>query len=91
MIFAFFKFILIVFICVFIIAVFAAARILSTFRNFSGRFKNTRSNMGGSTRHRQTYTNATDKETVIDRRSPDKANKKIFSKNEGEYVDFEEE
>lgn len=29
-------------------------------------------------------------ERVIDRRNPQKANRKIFTENEGEYVDFEE-
>src|SRR5574344_514855 len=30
-------------------------------------------------------------ETIIDHRDPSKAKKKIFTDNEGEYVDFEEE
>lgn len=30
-------------------------------------------------------------ETIIDHRDEDKANRRIFSDNEGEYVDFEEE
>ena len=32
-----------------------------------------------------------DKQTVEDRRNPSEANKKIIPKDEGEYVDFEEE
>ena len=29
--------------------------------------------------------------TIVDNRSPEKANKKIFAQDEGEYVDFTEE
>ena len=36
------------------------------------------------------YTTGNDRETVIDNRGTQDANKKIFSKDEGEYVDFEE-
>jgi hypothetical protein len=36
------------------------------------------------------YTDDT-KETVVDKRDKNTANKKIFSDDEGEYVDFEEE
>lgn len=35
--------------------------------------------------------NATDDEVIIDRRTPGKVNRKIYSEGEGEYVDFEEE
>lgn len=30
-------------------------------------------------------------ETIIDQRSPEEANRKIFSENDGEYIDFTEE
>ena len=36
------------------------------------------------------YSTGSDGETVIDSRGTQEANKKIFSKDEGEYVDFEE-
>lgn len=40
---------------------------------------------------RQTHTSTyNDQEGVIDRRSPEEANKKIFAQNEGEYVDYVE-
>jgi hypothetical protein len=38
---------------------------------------------------RQTQTPSGD--TIIDHRTPEEANQKIFHKNEGEYVEFEEE
>lgn len=45
---------------------------------------------GGSQR-RETRSRASDEEVIIDSRTSDKANRKIFSDDEGEYVDFEEE
>lgn len=44
----------------------------------------------GSARTQRTH-RAQNGVTVIDQRSPEQAGRKIFSKNEGEYVDFEEE
>lgn len=38
---------------------------------------------------RQTQTPSGD--TIIDQRTPEEANQKIFNKNEGEYVEFDEE
>mgnify|MGYP002626337438 CR=1 FL=1 len=35
-------------------------------------------------------TRTADGVTIVDHRSPEETNKKIFSKNEGEYVEFEE-
>lgn len=32
-----------------------------------------------------------DGETIIDQRDPETANRKIFERGEGEYVDFKEE
>jgi len=45
---------------------------------------------GGSQRH-ETRSSTSDEEVIIDSRTSDKANRKIFSDDEGEYVDFEEE
>lgn len=91
MIIAFFKFILIVFFCIFIIAGLTAVRLLRSFRNFSDRFKAYQGRPGDSNRRNHSYHTGTEEDTVIDRRSPEEMKKKIFSKNEGEYVDFEEE
>jgi hypothetical protein len=43
----------------------------------------------GSFYHRRTNNNKS--ETVVDSRNTDNSQKKIFSDDEGEYVDFEEE
>lgn len=40
---------------------------------------------------RQSNTDYTDSETIIDTRSPNITGKRIFEDNEGEYVDFIEE
>ena len=49
---------------------------------------------GASREHYSQYTHRTtrtsDGTTIIDRRDPSKANKKIFAPDEGEYVDFTE-
>ena len=50
-------------------------------RNFTKRFKQQKEN-------RQQSVNGN---VVIDRRDPQQANKKIIPKDEGEYIDFEEE
>ncbi len=41
--------------------------------------------------HQQTTTRTSDGVTIIDRRSPDETQKKIFAPDEGEYVDYKEE
>jgi uncharacterized protein HemY len=50
-------------------------------RNFTKRFK----------QQKQTRQQSVDGNIVIDHRDPQQANKKIIPKDEGEYVDFEEE
>lgn len=45
-----------------------------------------RSSSSGHTRRTQTTAGT----TIIDKRNPEYANRKIFAKDEGEYVDFEE-
>ncbi|MGI6243611.1 MAG: DUF4834 family protein [Prevotella sp.] len=58
-----------------------------------GKTKPSQHQQGASKRagwhKRQTQTPTGD--TIIDRRTPEEANQKIFHKNEGEYVEFEEE
>lgn len=88
MIIAFLQFILIALVGVFVIAVIVALRLLRSFRSFSDIFKGRAGN--GNTRSRS-YKDSTNDDVIIDRRSPEEMKKKIFSKNEGEYVDFEEE
>ena len=50
-------------------------------RNFTKRFK----------QQKETRQQSVDGNVVIDRRDPRDANKKIIPKDEGEYIDFEEE
>lgn len=75
---------LFLFICVVVVA-FVAYRIVKSFlyvkKTFSGKS------------NKDFYGNQADNHdvVVIDKRSPETANKKIFDKNEGEYVDFEED
>lgn len=83
-------FLIFLFFCAFIVVGIIAFNIYRSFRVVKQKFadfKNGTQRNGG-------YSNTTqsaDDEVIIDRRSPDEAKRKIFSKNEGEYVDFEEE
>lgn len=83
-------FLIFLFFCAFIVVGIIAFNIYCSFRAVKQKFadfKNGTQRNGG-------YSNTTqsaDDEVIIDRRSPDEAKRKIFSKNEGEYVDFEEE
>lgn len=65
----------------FIIFLIGAFFLAFVARNFTKRFKQQKEN-------RQQSVNGN---VVIDRRDPQQANKKIIPKDEGEYIDFEEE
>ena len=65
----------------FIIFLIGAFFLVFVARNFTKRFKQQKEN-------RQQSVNGN---VVIDRRDPQQANKKIIPKDEGEYIDFEEE
>lgn len=58
--------------------------VMRQFRNFGNTSGKTTSGTTGGKRYGAD-------ETIIDRRDGEKANRRIFSDNEGEYVDFEEE
>lgn len=80
--------ILLIIFVAFVIVCVTAFRIYRSLHNIKRKF-NSASGRNGSSRQR--YGGRTDDdEVIIDRRTPDEANRKIFSKNEGEYVDFEE-
>ncbi len=89
---AFLQFILIVAIVIPIImivfTVFFLKRFFGSVRNMkeqmNGRYRNTKQGYG----QQRTYPND---EMIIDRRTTEQANQKIFDKNEGEYVEFTEE
>jgi len=91
MILALFKFIFIVLFCVFIIAGIVAFSLLRSFRNLSDRFKGFRGTSNRQDAGSRRHSAGSQEDTIIDRRSPEEMKKKIFSKNEGEYVDFEED
>lgn len=92
------KFIFLAFIIFIIIGVFAALSLLryirgiiKTFRGGKGFSDNRNSQNYYYGNRSSNYTDRSGNDTIIDHRSPNEINKKIFSKNEGEYVDFEEE
>ena len=69
---------------------------------FNKMLRQTRRQMGGKhgfryaqpeeeTQQQHTHTTTENGDTIIDNRSEQQANRKIFSKNEGEYVDYKEE
>lgn len=87
------NFILIIIFVAFIVVCVTAYRIYRSFHNIKKKFSSGfKTNAGSQDNTWQGGGSSSwnDDETIIDRRSPDEANRKIFSKNEGEYVDFEE-
>lgn len=66
-------------------------RIFSFFRNVQGNQTATGNTAGRHTRNGARQTTTRSGEVIIDRRDPDKASQKIFTKDEGEYVDYQEE
>ena len=68
---------LIIFFIVLAVAIFVAFHV----RNFTKRFK----------QQKESRQQSVDGNVVIDRRAPSEINKKIIPKDEGEYVEFEEE
>lgn len=55
-------------------------------RGYGSSGNHSRNSSSGHTRRTQTTAGT----TIIDNRSPEYANRKIFAEGEGEYVDFEE-
>lgn len=83
--------IFLVFFGLFIAVCIAGWFVWHSIRNISDRLRGGDSRATGSRQGGRTYRNAPQDEVIIDRRTPDEANRKIFSEGEGEYVDFEEE
>lgn len=87
------KFILILFVIALFIVAVTAFVLFRKFRDIASRF---RSQMGGSNftdgsrqrTSRQTFTPNGD--IILDNRTPEQANRKIYAKDEGEYVDYKE-
>ncbi|MCD8291751.1 MAG: DUF4834 family protein [Prevotella sp.] len=61
------------------------------FGKSNGSYGNSSSYGRGSGFGSYSKTSNSDGQEIIDSRNPNEANRKIFSDNEGEYVDFEEE
>lgn len=77
---------------IFIVVGVVAYKIYRTFHSVKKQFKGFRGQDNGNGQDRQQYRQTSgDDEIIIDQRTPDEMNRKIFSKNEGEYVDYEEE
>lgn len=81
---AFLNFVLIIIFICFIAVCVVAYRLYRSFRDVARKF----GFKGGAGPRRAPCD--TDDEVVIDRRTAGDAKRKIFSKDEGEYVDFEE-
>lgn len=92
MIAALLNFIFLILLAVFIVVGIMAYKIYRTVHSVKKQFKGFRGQDNGNGQGRQQYRQTSgDDEIIIDRRTPDEMNRKIFSKNEGEYVDYEEE
>lgn len=99
MIAALLNFLFIILLGIFIVVGVVAYKIYRTFHSVKKQFKGFRGQDNGNGQDRQQYRQGRqqyrqtsgDDEIIIDRRTPDEINRKIFSKNEGEYVDYEEE
>ena len=92
MIAALLNFLFIILLGIFIVVGVVAYKIYRTFHSVKKQFKGFRGQDNGNGQDRQQYRQTSgEDEIIIDRRTPDEMNRKIFSKNEGEYVDYEEE
>ncbi|ETD16014.1 MULTISPECIES: DUF4834 family protein [Prevotellaceae] len=84
----FLNFILLVFIAIVLIIALFAYRLYSQIHQAADNFRRQMNKHHHHSSH--THSEAGDEETIIDRRTLQEANKKIFSKDEGEYVDYQE-
>ena len=92
MIAALLNFLFIILLGIFIVVGVVAYKIYRTFHSVKKQFKGFRGQDNGNGQDRQQYRQTSgEDEIIIDWRTPDEMNRKIFSKNEGEYVDYEEE
>ncbi len=81
-----FKIIFIIFLIGLLAVGFSAAKFISIFREAARQFREQTKGPAQRQQHRRSTT-----QTVVDHRDADEINKKIFKKDEGEYVEFEEE
>jgi hypothetical protein len=66
-------------------------KIFNLLKGQSGHYQHTRQSSSRQTKQRRRQTQTSSGDIIIDRRSPEEVNQKIFDENEGEYVDFVEE
>lgn len=89
---AFLQFLFVLFVVVLAVGAYVIWRVYCALhqaaRQFGGQRRTTERRTDSSSR-RTTTTETGD--VIIDRRSPEKSQQKIFKKGEGEYVEFEEE
>lgn len=85
------KFIFLLFIAFFIFILLTAFRFISTFRSNMNKFNRGSQGFGQQQQGNQQRRTYGQDGQVFDTREPQDANKKIFKKNEGEYVDYVEE
>lgn len=81
-----FKIIFIIFLIGLLVVGFSVAKLISIFREGARQFREQAKGSARQQQHRRSTT-----QTVVDHRDVDEINKKIFKKDEGEYVEFEEE
>lgn len=88
MILGLFKFIIIAILVVILLGIIFIFGVFRSLSNIRKQFTNMGNNMNVHMHRRK---GDTDEEIVIDNRPRNEANRKIFSDDEGEYVEFEEE
>ena len=84
-----FKIILILFLLGLLFISLSAIRVIAFFRKGMQQFK--QQTQQQNTQQRQQQHRYSNGQVVVDHRNAKEANKKRFKKNEGEYVDFQEE
>ncbi len=98
----FLNLIFIIVLCAIFAFIFTAFGIFRSIYNFKKKFNDLTDGGKGNGKSSGNYgnsssygsygrTSSSDGQVIIDSRNPNQANRKIFSDNEGEYVDFEEE
>lgn len=90
-------FIMVLMVAIFLIGIVSfiylrVKRMTKQFRNGTNRRQQQQNSTAGSTKRRSAEYDdgVVVEEELYDERSPRQANRKIFAKDEGEYVDFEE-
>lgn len=83
------KFLFIIILTLLLLAVVAVIVVAKIFHGIHKGFKNMQNSTYDSAQNR-TDNNNGGQDVIVDRRSPEEANRKIIAEDEGEYIDFEE-